>query len=400
MLTLVFAVVTAVGIATLTSVRTLRPDRKANGLTEVCVLLAACGAVYGPVGVGFVLQYRFGPDLANLNPFIGGALMGGLLAILIAGGMGLATVLTLWALRRPLELPSRRMGVRWFLLLMAAFALLFGLAMPFFEAVEDRSTGLLWVGMGLFYTLFFVATSFVVPWLTFLRSPRLAESPESGDLQAWVDEVMTGRGKRPIAVRLHEGGLVNAFVLWGIRRPWLLVGEGLLEEMSRSEVRGVLAHEIAHLLRRDHVRLLLSGMVWALGMTACTMLVIAPLYEADRHVLGVMATATANTLYFVALGVMMRRVEYATDRLAVELLDGEGAPLASALEKMATLKKMPLKQKTAMHPAVQDRIEAIARASNDWFGADQGTIEITGDIISPVDVEWEAEVNPDRVLNP
>lgn len=211
---------------------------------------------------------------------------------------------------------------------------------------------------------------------------------------------MTRRGTRPIAVRIHEGSLVNAFVMWGIRRPWLLVGEGLLKELSHSEVRGVLGHEVAHLLRRDHVRLLLSGMVWALGMTACTMLVIAPLYEADRHVLGVMATATANTLYFVALGVMMRRVEYATDRLAVELLDGEGAPLASALEKLATLKKVPLKQKGAMHPAVQDRIEAIGRASTNWFGADRDTIEITGDIISPVDVEWEAEVNPDRVLNP
>ena len=308
------------------------------------------------------MQYRHGPELSNLPPFVGGALVGALLAILIAGGMGLVTVLILWTLRRPLELPSRRMGVRWILLLIAAFALLFGLAMPFFEAADDLGAGLLWVGMGLFYALFFVTQSFVVPWLTFLRMPRLAESSESGDLQAWVDEVMASRGRRPVAVRVHEGRLVNAFVLWGIPRPWLLVGEGLLKEMSHSEVRAVLAHEVAHLLRRDHVRLLLSGFVWAVGMTACTMLVIAPLYEAGRHVLGVLATAAANTLYFVALGTMMRRVEYATDRLAVELLNGEGAPLASALERLATLKRTPVKQKGPMHPSVQDRIDAIDRA--------------------------------------
>ena len=36
----------------------------------------------------------------------------------------------------------------------------------------------------------------------------------------------------------------------------------------------------------------------------------------------------------------------------------------------------------------------------DWFGADRDKIEILGDIIWPVDVEWEALVNPDRVLNP
>ena len=35
-----------------------------------------------------------------------------------------------------------------------------------------------------------------------------------------------------------------------------------------------------------------------------------------------------------------------------------------------------------------------------WFGADEGIIEILGDIISPMDVEWEAMTNPDRVVNP
>ena len=34
------------------------------------------------------------------------------------------------------------------------------------------------------------------------------------------------------------------------------------------------------------------------------------------------------------------------------------------------------------------------------FGIDRGRLEILGDIISPIDVEWEAESNPDRVLNP
>ena len=34
------------------------------------------------------------------------------------------------------------------------------------------------------------------------------------------------------------------------------------------------------------------------------------------------------------------------------------------------------------------------------FGADRSRIEIVGDIISPTGVEWEAEHDPDRVLNP
>ena len=34
------------------------------------------------------------------------------------------------------------------------------------------------------------------------------------------------------------------------------------------------------------------------------------------------------------------------------------------------------------------------------FGIDRGRFQIIGDIIEPLGVEWEAEVHPDRVLNP
>lgn len=34
------------------------------------------------------------------------------------------------------------------------------------------------------------------------------------------------------------------------------------------------------------------------------------------------------------------------------------------------------------------------------LGADRDIIRIHGDIIAPLDVEWEAEVNPDRVKGP
>lgn len=34
------------------------------------------------------------------------------------------------------------------------------------------------------------------------------------------------------------------------------------------------------------------------------------------------------------------------------------------------------------------------------FGAGRHLFEITGDIEAPLDVEWEAEANPDRVLDP
>ncbi|MDE0258341.1 MAG: M48 family metalloprotease [Gammaproteobacteria bacterium] len=361
--TLAFVVAAVIGIVALVLVRTLRPDRQARGLTELCVLFAAYGAVCGPVGAGLVTLNEIDPDLSHLPSFVAGALMGVSLAILVVGGIGLAMGLALWVLRRPVELPSKRLGGRWFLLLVVAFAVLFGVAMPVFGTIEDRGAVFAWVFTGLFYVVFWLAHSFLVPWLTFLRSPRLAESPESGGWQSWADEVMARQGRRPVPVRVHEGGLVNAFVLWGIREPWLMVGERLLKTLAPHEVRAVLAHEIAHIVRGDHVRLLLSGIAWAAVITVCSQLVIVPLFAADRPALAIAAITICNTLYFVALGVMMRRVEHATDLLAVDLLGGRGEPLASALEKMAVVKRASAKQKGMMHPPVQNRVEAILGAS-------------------------------------
>ncbi len=34
------------------------------------------------------------------------------------------------------------------------------------------------------------------------------------------------------------------------------------------------------------------------------------------------------------------------------------------------------------------------------FGRDRDIIQIHGDIIEPLDAEWEAETNPERILNP
>lgn len=37
------------------------------------------------------------------------------------------------------------------------------------------------------------------------------------------------------------------------------------------------------------------------------------------------------------------------------------------------------------------KLVAYRQKPKTWFGADRDKLEITGDIISPIDVEWEAE---------
>ena len=46
------------------------------------------------------------------------------------------------------------------------------------------------------------------------------------------------------------------------------------------------------------------------------------------------------------------------------------------------------------------KLTAFHERPKSLFGIDKGRLKILGDIISPIDVEWEAEGNPNRVLNP
>ena len=46
------------------------------------------------------------------------------------------------------------------------------------------------------------------------------------------------------------------------------------------------------------------------------------------------------------------------------------------------------------------KLTAFHERPKTLFGIDKGRLKILDDIVSPICVEWEAEVDPDRVLNP
>ena len=46
------------------------------------------------------------------------------------------------------------------------------------------------------------------------------------------------------------------------------------------------------------------------------------------------------------------------------------------------------------------KLTAYQERPKTLFGAGRGRMKILGDIISPLDVEWEAQSDPDRVINP
>jgi heat shock protein HtpX len=124
---------------------------------------------------------------------------------------------------------------------------------------------------------------------------------------------------------------------------------GLLQVCSPDEVRGVLAHELAHVRNRD----ILIGSVAAAVGTAISFVANMAMWGAmfgggrddDEHHNPIALLATA-VLAPLAAGLIQMAIsrsrEFEADRLGAELL-GTGEPLARALEKLdASARRIPM----------------------------------------------------------
>ena len=146
---------------------------------------------------------------------------------------------------------------------------------------------------------------------TGLPMPRLYVSPEQQP-----NAFATGRGPKHAAV---------------------CVTEGLLKTLSWDEVRGVLAHELAHIRNRD----ILTGSVAATIATTIS-------FAANMAMWGGMGrrrNEDGNPIIMLAFAILAplaasliqmaisRSREFEADRSAARML-GDGEPLASALEKL------------------------------------------------------------------
>jgi Zn-dependent protease with chaperone function len=126
----------------------------------------------------------------------------------------------------------------------------------------------------------------------------------------------------------------GAFVV-GSRRPVIVLGRDLLDQLDAEEVEGLLAHELAHVKRRDNV------VAFALG-------------------------ALRDLAFFVpgggwAVRQLHRERELTADQIAVGVTDRPGA-LASGLLKVLTSTRAPAQACAAFAPSsgLVDRVRVLA----------------------------------------
>ena len=184
---------------------------------------------------------------------------------------------------------------------------------------------------------------------------RPLASQEAPDLRADVAELATRAGVPMPRLYLIPSPQPNAFATG--RNPQhaaIAVTEGLLAHLPRDQVKGVVAHEMAHIANRDILVSSIAAMVAGAIAAIANVLQFSLLFgggdddDSPLGWLGMIATLIFAPLAatLLQLGVSRQR-EYLADATGAQLL-GRAEPLAGALE---TLERGAQALPVAVNPA-------------------------------------------------
>lgn len=231
------------------------------------------------------------------------------------------------------------------------FVLLAGLAgfLVLFGSLVGGTGGML---IGLTFGLLLVGGSYWFSDKLAVRSAH-ARPVEPGEL-TWLQAdlaMLAERAKLPTPrLYLSPDPQPNAFATGrNERHAVVCVTEGLLQALDRDEVRGVVAHEVAHIRHRDILIGSIAAAV-ATGISAiANMAMFAGMFgggddDEDRPnpfvllLLSLVAPIAASILQMA----LSRSREYEADRLGAKLL-GDPYPLARALTKIDSIaRRVPM----------------------------------------------------------
>jgi heat shock protein HtpX len=193
-----------------------------------------------------------------------------------------------------------------------------------------------------FFLLLAVAFNGAMFWFSDRLALRMSrarplEPGEAPELVADVEDLSQRAGLPVPRLYLIASAQPNAFATGrSPRHSAVAVTEGLLAAMPREQVRGVLAHELAHIRNRDVLVATIAAMVAAAISAIANFLQFQWLFGGgdDESPVGLVGTIAAMLLAPIAAMLIQlaisRQRELLADRTAAELL-GEGRPLADAL---------------------------------------------------------------------
>ena len=168
---------------------------------------------------------------------------------------------------------------------------------------------------------------------------RPLEQSEAPELYRDVEE-LTGRAGLPMPrLYLIPSEQPNAFATGrSPSKSAVAVTEGLLRYLPRDQVRGVLAHELAHIANRDILVTTIAAMIGAAIAAIANILQFSMFFgggdDEDSNPLGIVGVLVAIIVAPLAAMILQlavsRQREYLADATGAKFL-GEAKPLADAL---------------------------------------------------------------------
>ncbi|MDH3704835.1 MAG: zinc metalloprotease HtpX [Acidimicrobiia bacterium] len=220
----------------------------------------------------------------------------------------------------------------------ALLAALGGLFVVFGSLLGGSSGAIIGLALG----LVMVGASYWFSDKLAIKSARAVPvTRESAPQYYAVMEELTTRADLPMpALYITPNPQPNAFATG--RNPnhaAVAITEGLVQTLTWDEIRGVLAHELAHIRNRD---ILIGSVAAAIGM-AITFLAVMARWGAmfaggrdgNRNPIALLAMSILAPLAASLIrAAVSRSREFQADESAAKLI-GTGEPLASALEKLS-----------------------------------------------------------------
>jgi heat shock protein HtpX len=168
---------------------------------------------------------------------------------------------------------------------------------------------------------------------------RPIDRSEAPELYRDVEEIAGRAGVPMPALYLIPSEQPNAFATGrNPKNAVVAVTEGLLRYLPRDQVKGVLAHEVAHIANRDILVMTIAAMIGAAISAIANILQFSMIFGGvdaeESNPLGIVGALVAIIVAPMAAMILQlavsRQREYLADATAAQYI-GEGRPLAEAL---------------------------------------------------------------------